>query len=242
MSQGLIGIAYIDEQCYWNAGTQRNLAPKRLMDIRFEHHRDTDQFQHIEARSQCPPLPPTPAFQSHVKLRESLSHLKLPVGSLLYKCRNAQPNEEPSQTDFLPHGVHDVPATCQKCLLFYNTFIALDLTKSASLERITNEQSSSHIWHEARKIRITASSAKRVPVRASPEKFLNEHLYPRFHGNAATRYGNESELKACQWLKGCGYSVIHRGTVVRTEEPWLLAGPDGVLNTEELLEIKCPVF
>ena len=92
------------------------------------------------------------------------------------------------------------------------------------------------------KIHITASSAKRVPVRASPEKFLQEHLYPRFHGNAATRYGKESELVASQWLEGCGYSVSRRGTVVSAEEPWLSASPDGVLNTEELLEIKCPVL
>lgn len=198
MSQGLTGIACTGEQCYWNAGTQRNFAPKRSVDIRFAHHRDTDQYQHIEARSQCPPLPPTPAFQYHVKLRESLSHLKLPVGSLLYKCRNAQLNEEPSQPDFLPH---DVPANCQKCLLFYNTFIALDLTKSASLERIPNEQSSSHKWHEARKIPITASSAKRVPVRASPKKFLNEHLYPRFLGNAATRYGTRVSSKLASGSK-----------------------------------------
>jgi hypothetical protein len=36
--------------------------------------------------------------------------------------------------------------------------------------------------------------------------------------------------------------VNHRGTVVSVEEPWLSASPDGVLNSKELLEIKCPVM
>lgn len=204
MSQGLTGVACTDEQRYWNAGTQKNLAPKQLVDINFTHHRATDQFQHPEGRSHCPPLPPTPAFHSHEEMRERPSHLKLPAGSLLYKCFNAQPREEPAQPDCLSHGERDVPTTCQKCLLFYSTFIALDQTKSTTLEHTTREQSASHMWHDAHKIRITASSAKRVPVKASPEKFLCEHLYPRFHGNAATRFGKENELVATQWLEGIG--------------------------------------
>lgn len=40
----------------------------------------------------------------------------------------------------------------------------------------------------------------------------------------------------------CGYSVDHRGTVVSVEEPWLSSSPDRVLNSKELLEIKCPVM
>lgn len=192
MSQGLTDIVCTDEERYCNAGTQRNLAPKRLVDIGFVHHRATGQCHHPEVRSQCPLVPPTPAFHSHENLRENPSHLKLPVGSLLYKCCNAQPREEPSQPDSLPHGEHDVPTTCQKCLLFYNTLIALDLTKCTTLEHITKEESASHMWHDPCKIRIIARPAKRVPVRAGPEKFLHEHLYPRFHGNAATHYGKEN--------------------------------------------------
>ena len=183
-----------------------------------------------------------PIWNSNEKLRESLSHLKLPIGSLIYWCCNAQLREEPSQPDSLPRGEHDVLTTCQKCLLFYSTFIALDLTKSITLEHITKEQNASHMWNDAHTIHITASSAKRVPVRVSLKTFLQEHLYPRFHGNAATRYGKASELVASQWLEGCGYSVSRRGTVVSAEEPWLSASPDGVLNTEELLNIKCPVL
>ncbi len=34
--------ACTDEQRIWNMGTQRNLCPKRLMDITFSHHRAAD--------------------------------------------------------------------------------------------------------------------------------------------------------------------------------------------------------
>lgn len=47
---------------------------------------------------------------------------------------------------------------------------------------------------------------------------------------------------ACQCLESCGYSIQHTGTVVSVAEPWLSASPDGVISSNELLEIKCPLL
>lgn len=127
---------------------------------------------------------------------------------------------------------------------FYDMYIKLDGDKCASLDAFTKMQSASHLWFDARKLRVTASSAKKVPVRAStkPDNFLREHLFPRFHGNTATRYGQENEEVAYAWMESCGFIVEKRGTVVSVTEPWLSASPDGVVNSTELLEIKCPVL
>lgn len=81
MSSGLTGIACTDEQWHWNAGTQRNLAPKRLRDINFEHHKAAHVYQPSKVTTDVSHLPPTPKYDSQAKLKESL-----PVGSLLYKC------------------------------------------------------------------------------------------------------------------------------------------------------------
>lgn len=85
VSSGLTGIACTDEQRQWNAGTRRNLEPKRLNSIDFTHYKASDQY--AEKR----PLPPTPVFHSQEELNRSLRHLNLPVGSLLYKWVNAEP-------------------------------------------------------------------------------------------------------------------------------------------------------
>ena len=91
---------------------------------------------------------------------------------------------------------------------------------------------SSDLWHNARKLRITASSAKKVPSREStnPDKFMAEHLCPSFLGNYATNYGKENEVVAGNALQEQGMSITHRGIVVSVTEPWLSASPDGVID------------
>ena len=95
-----------------------------------------------------------------------------------------------------------------------------------------------------RRVRITASTARKVPVRSTtaPDKFLSEHLHPTFHGNAATSHGAEGEEHARQFLKSQGHTIESKGLVVCPAEPWLAASPDGVIDNDMLLEIKSPVL
>eukprot|EP00064_Thunnus_orientalis_P005544 superscaffoldBa00000547_g5558 len=139
-----------------------------------------------------------------------------------------------------PHAHHDGINICLRCMLFYDTFVDIAPNKRDTLDHRTVEQRASQLWYDARKLRLTASTAKRVPTRGNPQNYIRQHLYPSFHGNAATHHGIESEALAFQWLQNRGYVVTRRGTVVCAGEPWLSASPDGVLNSEELLEIKCP--
>ncbi|XP_073702954.1 uncharacterized protein [Garra rufa] len=208
----------------------------------FKHHRFTDDLPETSAAvSQS--LPPTPLFISHSELKKTLSEVHIPVGSLLHKCMTAEPVNLPAgTTQMQPHDQHGPDLQCHKCMSFYHTYVELDEGKLNSLENATKTQSASHVWHDARKLRITASSAKKVPFRVStkPDNFLREHLFPRFHGNSATRYGQENEELARAWIESTGYAVEKRGMVVSCKEPWLSASPDGILNSSELLEVKCP--
>lgn len=67
------------------------------------------------------------------------------------------------------------------------------------------------------------------------DKYLCEHIYPSFRGNYETNYGKENEVKER------GMNITHKGTVISIQEPWLSASPDGIINSDVLLEIKCPV-
>ncbi len=201
-------------------------------------------------------LPNTPHHLSHKDFRDSVD--KAPIqplfslkNTLIGKCYNASPSaEQPSWGNsavddkiFQPHEVHSYDLSCDPCKTFYQAYVEVCDAQAAQLEFETREQSASDLWHNCRKIRLTASSAKKVPVHAatSSDKFLCEHIYLSFHGNYATNYGKESEVKACRQLKEQGMNITHKGTVVSVQEPWLSASPDGVIDTCVLLEIKCPV-
>ncbi len=74
------------------------------------------------------------------------------------------------------HQPHGETLTCSKCKAFYSKYIELNSDQAAELEIQTQNQSLSEVWHSTRQIRITARSAKRVPVRATtnPDKFMKK--------------------------------------------------------------------
>ena len=152
--------------------------------------------------------------------------------------------EEPNVFSSLaqPRSEHGSTLNCLKCTAFYDTFITLRPDQVVELERNTRKQSREPLWHDARKLRITASTASKVPQRETtdPDKFLAEHLYPRFQGSRATRYGKESEGLVKEHIKERGCRVIDKGLVVCAGDPWLAASPDGIIDNK-LLEIKCPI-
>ena len=152
--------------------------------------------------------------------------------------------EEPDVFSSLaqPHSEHGSALSCQKCMTFYDVFIKLSPEQVVELERNTRKQSIEPLWHDARKLRITASTASKVPQRETtdPAKFLAEHLYPRFQGSVATRYGKESEELAKMQMKERGCKIMDKGLVVCTGDPWLAASHDGIID-DKLLEIKCPI-
>lgn len=248
VASGMTGLSCTDEQCRWNAGTRKNLQQKRISQMTFRHHKAEDVYSASSTR-EGERLPSTPSYDTHHDFRERVSssdtkplfELK---NSLLEKCYNANVSVLGDDTDSLElHQPHGETLTCSKCKTFYNKYIELNSDQAAELEIQTQNQSLSEVWHSARQIRITASSAKRVPVRATtnPEKFMREHLFPTFRGNAATKYGSEKEAIARSLLVEKGLQVSHSGIRVSLTEPWLSASPDGVVNGMELLEIKCPV-
>ncbi|KAK7488549.1 hypothetical protein BaRGS_00020166 [Batillaria attramentaria] len=137
--------------------------------------------------------------------------------------------------------------TCTLCKTFYEQHVILDNDQINLLRASTKTQASSATWWDARRLTITTSSAKKVPVKATtnPDNFIRENLYPSFWGNHATEHGKISEPKAIQALKDMGLCVSAEGTVVSEKEPWLSlvsGSPDGVTEDGKLVEVKCPLI
>ncbi|KAK7495572.1 hypothetical protein BaRGS_00013270 [Batillaria attramentaria] len=247
-STGRSGSACTDKQQQWNRGTLRNLEPKRLAEINFKRpRRESMPEQGVPVVRAVPDLPETPAFLSHEDFHESVKEsdmqplFKLP-GTLLGRCYHSEVSDV--QTETRVHGEHSPELTCTLCKTFYEEHVILDNDQINLLRASTKTQAASATWRDARRLRITASSAKKVPVKATtnPDNFVRENLYPSFRGNHATEHGQISEPKAIQALKDMGLSLSAEGTVVSEKEPWLSGSPDGVTEDGKLVEVKCPLI
>lgn len=249
-------MACTDVQRKWNSGVKKNVGMRKVKDINFSHHRPYHVYPGPSESSVQESATSPQVFKNH---REFITHSNSSVMAPLFQLQTngllqlsyradvdsskAGPsNHDPAHSNTLCHTEHSTKLTCLKCIKFYEAYIKVSPAQAATLMEETRMQSASQLWHDSRKLRLTASTAKRVPKRSTtdPKKFLNEHLYPTFTGNTATQHGKENEINVTTLMESRGHTVEKRGLVVHPDHPWLGASPDGILDSTQLLEIKCP--
>lgn len=75
----------------------------------------------------------------------------------------------------------------------------------------------------------------------SRDKVVKELLFGTFAGNAATRYGIQYEDMAKEQLQEViGKNIKNAGLIVDHGLSFLAASPDGLVDNNALIEIKCP--
>lgn len=105
-------------------------------------------------------------------------------------------------------------------------------------------------WFEQRKRKITGSNIGAIlgcdPFR-KPKDVMRAMVRSslgaesEFTGNIATEYGTKFESFAIADLEmETGLNVVETGFHVSTEYEWLGASPDGLINDDAVLEVKCP--
>ena len=115
------------------------------------------------------------------------------------------------------------------------------------LEREYDEQRS-EAWLKLRGNMLTASdcaSAIGVNKYQTPEDLLLKKcgLGEKFTGNAATEWGTQQEPIAIKMFEEqYGEKVNELGLIPHPEYPWLGGSPDGLTDTNCLVEIKCPMM
>lgn len=123
------------------------------------------------------------------------------------------------------------------------------------VERIASLKQGTAEWLASRVLRLTVSNAGTVcgnnPYCKAAEYArelaglappLDPESYDGKRRAAALQWGHDHEDKACEayeMMFGC--AVAHCGLVVDLERPWMGASPDGMVDEDGLLEIKCPV-
>ena len=125
--------------------------------------------------------------------------------------------------------------------------IIVTSSQAAEICKNTCDQSSSEIWKQERKNRITASRAHKIKNARKNEKRLQYFFddLTSLENVESIRYGMNCEKLAREKYEELSENqVFVPGLVIKIDEPWLAASPDGlVLDHNEnfkLVEIKCP--
>jgi len=238
--QGYTAAACTDTLCKWNQSTSQNVLPDTVENIRAGES-SPSRPQHIIATF----LETDEDVIRHLTTGPIAGIASIP-GTIIHQVLKMKPHEldnSTSNTDNLPkeHG-KCAERDCELCETVYAKYVARSAQECVHLAKATKTQDSK-LWKDQRKIRITSSGASDVPKtnKSDPKNWLDRKLKNRFLGNAATRYGNESEPIARAYFERTTRKKVQTtGLVVDPDENWLGASLDGIVDGDTILEIKCP--
>lgn len=125
-------------------------------------------------------------------------------------------------------------------------FLAEQQKDRLNLEKDTRTQSDSALWRQVRKKVLTASNFGPVCKRRETTSCINlvkKILYPpNLARNHALEYGRQNESTARKQLaKKLDVQIEECGLFIDPDVSFLGATPDGLIDNETIVEIKCPI-
>ncbi|CAH0731390.1 unnamed protein product, partial [Brenthis ino] len=110
------------------------------------------------------------------------------------------------------------------------------------VEKLTREQHKSSAWHELRYARITASKAYDVTrCTTSDGSLIATLMGAKVPDTVAMKRGRKLEDFVKTQLKKQVGEILQCGLFICQEYPMIAASPDGILNGDTVIEIKCPM-
>lgn len=155
---------------------------------------------------------------------------------LLQTCEPANPHGiEWDHYPYLANTPHD---RLLETLLLKNVSAA----QIQEVEKKTRSQSDSREWHQLRTCRITSSMFYVVcHSKTYTKSLLDKILSPKAVHTRAVAHGKINEpIAKAKYKNDFGVNVQNCGLFISSEYPFLAASPDGILDEETVIEIKCP--
>ena len=156
------------------------------------------------------------------------------------------------KNQFFQHNNPDVTylkyGISERLKLYYLENVDLSKMEALRLCEATISQSSTSVWHSARKVRITASVAHKISRARKDHTRLN-YFVNNSKGDLSVeslQYGREMEQFGFEKYKEIThFQVFKSGIIVDCERSYLGASPDGLVKCDNdewiVLEIKCPI-
>lgn len=129
------------------------------------------------------------------------------------------------------------------CDKFINKIGPVFTEKNVSdVERLTREQHKSSAWYELRYARITASKAFDVTrCKTLDGSLIATLMGAKLPDTFAMKRGRKLEDLVKKQLEKQLGEISQCGLFICQEYPMIAASPDGILNGDTVIEIKCPV-
>ncbi|CAG9762672.1 unnamed protein product [Ceutorhynchus assimilis] len=158
-----------------------------------------------------------------------------------------QTNAHLPDKDYGPDATAEPDLTEEQYQFKKNIFLK-ELEKSGEeiekLERETRGLSGNSLWKQERSLRLTASNfgtVCKMRKTTSCENSVKNLLYSKFMGSSATRYGTEKEPLAIKAYETYTKEIVEPcGLFVDKKHCFLAASPDGLIQEEGIIEVKCP--
>ncbi len=202
-----------------------------------------------------------PSFKPSQSHQEGLAKRMADFGltkSCLYKSltadgeREEEDDKEENSLDTFPHFellfndavlVTSKVAPSPRDANFYEEKVLRSHLEIQDVFEKTVSQAQSKRWFQERKFRISASKAHQIS-RAREEKTRKKYFFSDPPVTQSMRYGRQTEPDAKKkYEEETGLKVFSAGLVIKKEQPWLCATPDGLVKKGSeliVLEIKCP--
>lgn len=115
-------------------------------------------------------------------------------------------------------------------------------SKREEIERLTIEQHNSQMWHNIRSKILTASKFGVVCRSKSFRSLCKSILYPTYRKKENLEYGMINEINAIECFKKQEniIEIKNAGLFTDKEYCYLGASPDGLIDEDGLIEVKCP--
>ncbi|GBN25053.1 hypothetical protein AVEN_65053-1 [Araneus ventricosus] len=116
----------------------------------------------------------------------------------------------------------------------------LPSAEAATLERATTEQKNSQLWREERQKRYQTGVVCCRKESTGCQNIVKNKLYSHFL-SAAMNYGQDNEDNAVRALQDSVNLKDRRcGLFVNPNIGYLAASPDGLIDDDGIVEVKCP--
>ena len=280
--EGYIDPSCTSIPCGWNAGTKKEVSGRKIQDLVLRKRirtklksdpasqkRSTEEERSKALRDFDPRLPRhRESDDDQIKLfYECLAKNPMTKGAVLFKSIEATETSVSSEKFVIEQVVEkvmDLNVSNEERVSTLFEQMAMTQDECTKLEMKTRDQSSSELWVEARKGRLTASKHREIFTKVSSVTRATGSIKPRttpmaaeiiFRENnisnlASVRWGIENEQSALKYFYAkegvlhTNFGIKKCGLFVDGKRPYIGASPDAIMECKchgkSVVEIKCP--